>query len=110
MSLFSDHHNVGICGTAFGVVSSVYCTPVMSYNTEVEALPQYSISWYIWNCNKNAPDTRLLAKIYHLQDRQCTLNVTLRCVQETIVAVEKQKVFLYLRACVCAHGRGLTLV
>ena len=37
MSLFSEHYNVGACGTAFDVLSSAYCTPVMlSYSTGVE--------------------------------------------------------------------------
>jgi hypothetical protein len=31
-----------------------------------------------------------LIKVKHKQDRQCTDNVTLKCVRATIVAVEKQ--------------------
>jgi len=33
------------------------------------------------------------------QDRQCTYDVTLRRVRETIVAVEKQEVLLILSVC-----------
>jgi hypothetical protein len=37
------------------------------------------------------------------QDRQCTYNVTLRRVHQTIVTVEKQKLLL-IRLCVHAHA------
>jgi hypothetical protein len=44
MSLFSENHNVGMCGTVYGVLSFVYCTAVMlSYNTGVETLSQFVI-------------------------------------------------------------------
>jgi hypothetical protein len=36
------------------------------------------------------------------QDRQCACNVSLRCVRETIVTVEKQWVLLNLCVCVCS--------
>jgi hypothetical protein len=39
MSLFSEHHNVDVGGTVFGVLSTVYCVPAMLWNnTAAEAL------------------------------------------------------------------------
>ena len=46
-----------------------------------------------------------LAEVCRLQQyRQCTCNVTLKPVYETIVAVEKQQV-LYIAVCTCVRAR-----
>ena len=42
--------------------------------------------------------------IIRQQYRQCTCNVTLRCIHETIVTVEKQKL-LHTFVCVCARAK-----
>ena len=46
---------------------------------------------------------------YHLQDRQCTHNVTLRQVCKTTAAVEKQQLsHICVCVCECVSGYGLT--
>jgi hypothetical protein len=43
---------------------------------------------------------------YYYEDKQCTYNVTLRRIHETIVAVEKQHIGLCVHACVCVRACG----
>ena len=41
------------------------------------------------------------------QDRQCTCNVTLRCVHETTFALKSNEYYIFLCLVVCVCARGL---
>ena len=45
-----------------------------------------------------------LNAIFTAQDRQCRCKITLRRVYETVAAVERNKYYIFLCACVCAVG------